>query len=421
MTIAEEGRIKILSFFRADRVLLVLCCVAIVAKIVLATLSALSPDFLYLLQHLAVDWTKTSVPWVLLSGPFYEMWRALPFEHPSLYTWIAGTEPPSGPTVYLLVFMVKLPIFIADLLCAYLVKRIATELGGHRNGLLGATVWLLNPYVLLVGEMDGSFELISVTFLLAGILLLIRGRVNVGSVFFCLSIGLKLFPIVMTPALIVYYWRLKKARHVAKIAALAIIGLCIYVFWTSLSGIEFAHTLLFYTPFTTTISELIATPYASKIGLASISAIAFSFVLAFYWNVTEKKFFQVIFGYLLAYMAFSDWWPQYLLWLIPLMTVDLVVSRRWTKFYFVFLLVSAFLLDIIIFTFASNISAFYIPAFTKELESLSSLLTSIHNDTVMILAVTPILRAIFAGVALFYSAEICVRNSPRLRALFCPS
>jgi len=35
----------------------------------------------------------------------------------------------------------------------------------------------------------------------------------------------------------------------------------------------------------------------------------------------------------------------------------------------------------------------------------------------MVMAFSPILRAVFAGVAVFYSAEICARNSPRLKAL----
>jgi putative effector of murein hydrolase LrgA (UPF0299 family) len=69
------------------------------------------------------------------------------------------------------------------------------------------------------------------------------------------------------------------------------------------------------------------------------------------------------------------------------------------------------------FEFASNISVFFIPTFTKELETFSALLRQVHSDIVMILVVSPILRSIFAGVAIFYSAEICVRNSPRLKAL----
>lgn len=409
--------VKSRSLFAEDRTLIVLWGVAIAVKIALATVSAISYDFLFLLKELIAGWMKSPVPYVLISGPFYQFWLALPLNHPSLTGWVSGTQFPPGPSAYVLVLMVKLPILVADVFCAVLLKGIATMYGGRRNGSLAATVWLLNPYVLLTAEMNGSIELISIALTLASILFLMKRRVGVGSFAFGAGIALKLFPIVLIPAMFIYYYRLKKVRDLLKIAVAALSGFLVYVAWTSAMGMEFSATLLFYTPFTTMASELILTPYASKIGLATISALAFSFLLGTFWVVKDENLIEVIFAYLLAYMAFYDWFPQYLLWLIPFMTVDLIVSRRWTKLYYVLLLTSAFFFSLIMFEFASNISVFFIPTFTKELETFSALLRQVHSDIVMILVVSPILRSIFAGVAIFYSAEICVRNSPRLKAL----
>jgi hypothetical protein len=411
--------VKSRHLFSDDRALIVLWAVAIAVKIALATISAISYDFLFLLKLLIAGWMKSPVPYVLISGPFYQLWLALPFNHPNLAGWVSGTQFPPGPSAYVLVLMVKLPILVADVFCAILLKGIATMYSGRRNGLLAATVWLLNPYVLLTAEMDGSIELISITMMLAGILFLMKKHVGAGSFAFGTGIALKLFPIVLIPALFIYYYRLKKVRDLLKIAISALGGFIVYLAWTSAMGMDFTATLLSYTPFTTMPSEIMLTPYASKIGLATISALAFSFLLGTFWVVKNENITEVMSAYLLAYMAFYDWWPQYLLWLIPFMTVDIVISRRWTRLYYVLLLSSAFFFDLIMFEFASNISAFFIPTFTKDLNAFSALLRQVHSDVVMTLVFSPILRSIFAGVAVFYSAEVCIRNSPRLKALLC--
>jgi hypothetical protein len=359
---------------------------------------------------------KIPVPWVLMTGPFYQAWLVLPLEHPDLSTWIGGMRTPefSG---YILTIMVKLPIIIADIFCALLVKEIASEFGGRRNGMFAATVWLLNPYVLLTGEMNGSIELIPVAVMLAGVMLLVKGRGAVGSVALGIGVALKLFPIFLTPALVIYYYRLKRTKELLEIVVASLVGFSIYVFWISAWGLQFASSLLFYTPFTTTVSQLILTPYASKIGLATISTLVFLFVLGMYWAVKENNTFDVVCGLLLAYMAFVDWWPQYLLWLIPLLTVDAVISKGWGKRYLFFLLTSAFFFNLISFRFASEIDAFYIPAFTNELIALSGVLRGIYQNAALNLAISPMLRSIFAGIAILYCAEICMRNSPRLRTL----
>ena len=405
------------SFFMGNGVLIALAAIALGVKIALATVSIASDDFIFLLRNIVAGWTRSPVPWVLITGPFYQLWLSLPINHPDLSAWIGGFEPPPGPTTYALTFMIKLPILIADVICAFLVRSIVAEYRGKHDGILAAAIWLLNPYVLLTGEMDGSIELIPIALTLFSILCMKKGRISIGSLALGLGITLKLFPIILMPALGVYYLRLKRTREFLKILLSAIAGLSFYILWTSAWGVEFGYSLLFYTPFTTVASELILTPYASRIGLSTVSTLVFCFVLYIVWIVRDENLLDVVSGSLLAYMAFLDWWPQYLLCLVPFITIDLVVTRRWSRFYFVVLLLSAFFFNLIMFKFAPANSAFYIPAFTTELKTLSGFLQHVYRDPIMVLVASPILRSIFAGVAVFYCAEICVRNSPRLKAL----
>ena len=395
-----------------------LSVIAILVKIVLSSLSVLSYDLSYLLDGLAATWTKVPVPYVTITGPFYQLWLSLPISHPDLRGWIGGGPPPLEPSTYLLAFLIKLPILIADFFCAFLIKRIVENRTTSSRGTLAATIWLLNPYVLLTGEMQGSVELIPIASTLAGILLLTRRRVTLGSVFIGLGIALKLFPILLMPALSIYYIRLRKLRDLLKIVTSSLFGLIAYAAWISAWGIDFESSLFFNTPFTTVASELILTPYASKIGLATVSAFIFCIALCTNWTIREEKLFDVVFGFLLAYMAFYDWWPQNLLWLVSLMTIDLVVSGKQTRLYYVILLVSAFAIGLILFEFARLNSVFYIPAFTSTMEAASTLLQQIYQNINLVLIGSPILRSIYAGTALFYSLGICVRNSPHLKSLF---
>ena len=387
-------------------------------KIVLSSLSVLSHDLSYLLDGLEATWTKVPVPYVTITGPFYELWLSLPINHPDLRGWIGGGPPPLEPSTYLLAFLIKLPILITDLFCAFLIKKIVENRTDSSKGTLAATIWLLNPYVLLTGEMQGSVELIPIASTLAGILLLTRRRVTLGSVFIGLGIALKLFPILLMPALSIYYIRMRNVRDLLKIVTTSLFGLIAYAAWVSAWGIDFGASLLFITPFTTIASELILTPYASKIGLATISALIFCFILCTDWVIREENLFDVVFGFLLAYMAFYDWWPQNLLWLVSFMTIDLAVSGKRARFYYVVLLVSAFLIDLILFEFAPLNSVFFIPAFTPPMESVSNFLKQIHQNISMILIGSPILRSIYAGTAIFYSVGVCIRNSPRMKTFF---
>jgi hypothetical protein len=387
-------------------------------KLVLSAFSIMSYDFLYLVQSLVAGWRETLIPWTMITGPFYELWFMLPLDHPNLNAWIGGMQPFPGETVYVLAVLAKLPILTADILCAFLIGQIAAIHGGRHAGRLAATIWLVNPYVLLTGEMDGSIELIPVALMLGGILLLMKRRVSLGSIALGMATALKLLPVVLLPAVSLYYLRLKRIREFLGIILAMAVGVALYTYWISVSGFTFGFTLLNYTPFTTVASELILTPYASKIGLATVSAVGFCFVLGMYWTVRLENLFDVLLGFLLVYMAFVDWAPQYLLWIIPLMTVDLVQRRRWTRLYFPVMIVSAFLFNLIMFEYATSQSVFYVLASTPELKALSIFIRQIYREIVAVLVWSPILRSMFAGVAVFYCGEICVNNSPRLKALF---
>lgn len=65
-----------------------------------------------------------------------------------------------------LFFVMKLPLFIADFLCAWLVYKIVKERWGLQKGRMALTIWLLNPLVIWNSAVSGHFESLILVFLL---------------------------------------------------------------------------------------------------------------------------------------------------------------------------------------------------------------------------------------------------------------
>lgn len=128
----------------------------------------------------------------LLIGNHFDMYRVgfhdyspqyMHYEGDPKATWkINATYPPlffllSAPLLWLakllgpervpnLYFVMKLPIFMADFLCAWLIYKIVEERWGLQKGRMALAIWLLNPLVIWGSAALGRFESLILVFLL---------------------------------------------------------------------------------------------------------------------------------------------------------------------------------------------------------------------------------------------------------------
>jgi Gpi18-like mannosyltransferase len=121
---------------------------------------------------------------------------------------------PGNQSVY--IFVIKLPIILADLVMAAMLLRTAGQL---RLGRSLALLYLLNPYVLTVGVIWGMMDNLVSVLLIASMLALNAKRPSWSGCFAASAVALKLYPVLFIPLMVAF---LVRDRHIRRLIAYAI-------------------------------------------------------------------------------------------------------------------------------------------------------------------------------------------------------
>lgn len=123
-------------------------------------LNGLFAGRLPLLSNFGVYWASMT-----LLAPFFWVWTILPIEHPPLLNIVSYTT----PAIYLVLLM-KLPIFICDILTGILALRLVRKITHSERScaILGLT-WFANPFNIYWMYFFGSMDIIPITILLAAL------------------------------------------------------------------------------------------------------------------------------------------------------------------------------------------------------------------------------------------------------------
>ena len=113
-------------------------------------------------------------------------------------------------------FWVKLPLYLVDLVVAYLIYLVVLDYtGDRRKAVLGFALWFLNPLVILAPAVQGMFDNITALLTLAGFMCIRRRLYFCTGLMMGLAILLKLFPVFLLP-LMVAYVLVKEDRDIRK-------------------------------------------------------------------------------------------------------------------------------------------------------------------------------------------------------------
>ena len=99
---------------------------------------------------------------------------------------------------------VKIPFIIFAFLTAFIVMRIGRELGF--NGKFASLLLLTSPIYFFTALIYGSAIVVSVFFLMAGLLFLIRKKIPYSAILYGMSIGSYLYPVFAVPFIFRYIW-----------------------------------------------------------------------------------------------------------------------------------------------------------------------------------------------------------------------
>jgi hypothetical protein len=244
-------------------------------------------------------------------------------------TWVQS--PPSLSTDFALFgLLIRLPTLVFDLSVASALYYLALQVGTSlQNARLACLAWLINPYNTFTVEMIGAPDIAASLATVIMILFLLRKKLVFAGVALTAGTALKLYPIFLLPPVLAYVERNRAALRIRVLfVVLSLLGLAAYLDWIFQGDLAKLQLLFVYTPVTQPITDLLT--LGTEIG-ASVLAIVLvvtyylSWVLAKEHNVPVMESVLVV---LLVYYTFSSLYPEYLLWALPFITLDVVVRRR---------------------------------------------------------------------------------------------
>ena len=266
-------------------------------------------------------------PWIFLYAITITAWQ-----------WITGGSLPTRwaysilampANLRLLLLMLRLPSIGCDLAIGlglrYAAVRIrpSTELGR-----LSCLLWFLNPYTVYAGDLLAVPDIAAAFLTVLALLLIVRGKTALSGLALGISIALKLYPILLLPQFLLYAVRTRRGSCVI-VATLGVLGLLGYISWAVLLGFKYlSTTLITYTPVTTPVETIIN--FFSGY-LISVTAVALILVYFITWTYAKKKnvmLSSLLLPVLLVYYTFAEVHPQYILWAVPFLTLDIVMGRR---------------------------------------------------------------------------------------------
>ncbi|WXG47411.1 MAG: hypothetical protein WED05_12250 [Candidatus Atabeyarchaeum deiterrae] len=392
-------------------------------KAFLSMITPLSGDFLGITLWAVGGqnyYNGSYIAWVAMSRLIYVFWLALPIAHPSVTAFLGIWFYNPVPSMVLLLFLLKLPMLIADAVIGVLIyKIILSRRNSHEEAYRGFKAWFYNPLVVLLGVMFGSIDIVASMLVLASVYCFARNRILPSFLLLFVSIVLRTYPILLTPILLILLWQREGTRRKLMIGLIAVTGFAVILimFWLNMvtNGLFFLTITILQHDYLFFLSSLIYP--ASGTGGEPIALTVVLLVLTMFLiydrgagkearSGTFDNRFQVldyVSLFLLVLLGFSYWNPQFLLWILPFAAIDLGL-RKSSKWLFSFFILTAALVIIISFGFyltSLGNSFFFIQNSNPLMAQLSQWINTLSNDVNQTL-ISVVLRFPFIAVCTVY-------------------
>ncbi|MDJ0271458.1 MAG: hypothetical protein QXN23_00530 [Candidatus Caldarchaeum sp.] len=309
--------------------------------------------------------------------------------------WLGFAHAVSGffPSLSFQVFVIKLPIILSDLAVAVLISRLAAELGGLRYAGLASLLWLFNPLVIAISAVWGMFDSIAVALTLLGVLLAYRRKYAASA--FVLGVGgaVKLYPLFLMLPLLVYMKPISLKKFLSTIIA-CVSGLIIPAAPYITNPVPLVEKLFYH------FGNIGSFTYWTALSLisppAAIPALSYGFFAAILYIIYRRtlrndspSLFDLSQLTLVAFLATSAKVNvQYVLWVLPFLTISSLRSASRELRMNTVLLVAAGLL----FIAASQVALAIF-----DLRNLGRIVVSREVESMTIGGVALALSAIFGG------------------------
>lgn len=338
-------------------------------------------------------------PWIALYPPLYNQAAS---NISQLQSWPLTATLGSDPGLATLSLLFRLPVFLFDLATAIVLFFIGRKMKSSVEGRLMALIWFLNPFSFFAVELLGLPDVVCVFFVALSFLLLISDRPVLSAGALALGSFVKLFPIFLLPPLLIYL-HLKGERRRIMLAATAVgvIGFLSYFAWILPYGAKYLATSTPVTLLVPWVGGIQNTVNVVTFGMFAFYCLLFMFT-------KKPNPLPMFLSTFLAYYLLAAPGPQYLIWLLPLIAVDIAFSDRLKVLLVSVLLTLAFVQWFLVssaFLTPSGYSLLLFPLGGENVPSYSVAIGNFLDSDLVGIVILPLISSAVLACVLAYAVE----------------
>lgn len=253
--------------------------------------------------------------------------------HPGqVISWRLFYEFVTDPNVFRTLFLLKVPYLIFDLGCAWLILAVFRD---RQKGVSAFKLWMINPVVIFATYIFARYEAIAVFFILLSLYYARNNSPNRS--LFSLGIGTvaRLYPVILLPFFIIILG--KNLLQRLKLVVLGLLPLGVITILSraveqpsQLGELARAH----HTDFLLRMHFSMGFLYDKIFIFVAI----YAFLLLYVFFNTDHSFRNLWKSSLILmffFFATCFFHPQYFMWLVPFLTLQMVEDRRFVGLFLV--------------------------------------------------------------------------------------
>lgn len=320
--------------------------------------------------------------------------------YPFIESVMNGISIYSIPNLSLNLLILKLPYLFLDILVAYFLTKLFDKLEQKR---LIFILWIFNPVTLYATFCMGVFDIIPVFFTVLSLFFIKNKKFLLSALMLGFGVAYKMYPIYLLP--ILSLGTSKNFKEFIKTNLAGILPLIV-------TNIPFISSSAYrYMVFSPKSQKMLFMEWMLS-GSEGIYPFIFLFtILLIFTSQNKSKFIhisnQLYLSFFLILLSVTHFHPQWFLWITPFILIDLVMNKfknGWS--YLILFIIYIF----IIFTFENSLSIGLFAVINNNLNNFVGI-SSIISKFTDIYLLKSLARSVFAGISLYLSYDLLVKNS----------
>jgi hypothetical protein len=355
---------------------------------------------------------------VILMNVLYRLWLLIPVDHAWIYSNHVFVPSPGG---YLLLFMFKLPLIVFDILTSLLIYKCVSLLTTVKQlAMLAMFVWLLNPYLTIAIEMDGTMDIVSTFLVVWGTYLFICERYVVSGAVLAVATMARFYPMFLIPFFTIFILKERRVRS---------FSLMIGAYFASIAAAVIPFVATYGTGFLSVLYQLpvggnkefiwffgfrpsgALTSWIEISSVMTVSAVLALLMLRL-WRNDRCLILDVILIVLVTYVGLSHFNRYYTIWVVPFLTMDLALywdgaHANVRKALYIIFFLSAFVYNGAYWWFNNVL---FVQEFTPQIADMSVFMQEIGGMLRTGELGTTFSQSILAGTCIIYATMVAIRK-----------